>query len=103
MLQRWIAPQDGRIWRSAAYRFHGLVAEEWRRGRILLAGDAAHMTPPFMAQGMAQGMRDAQNWPGSWNASSVTAHRTHLLDTYEQERKPHVAATTRAAMTLGSR
>ena len=101
LLQRWVGPQDGRIWRSAAYRFHGLVAEAWRRGRILLAGDAAHMTPPFMAQGMAQGLRDAQNL--AWKLERVLRFGAPdtLLDTYEQERKPHVIATTEAAMTLG--
>ncbi|MBY3553649.1 bifunctional 3-(3-hydroxy-phenyl)propionate/3-hydroxycinnamic acid hydroxylase [Modestobacter lapidis] len=101
LLRRWIGPQDGRIWRSATYRFHGLVAREWRRGRILLAGDAAHMTPPFMAQGMAQGMRDALNL--AWKLERVIRHGApeDLLDTYQQERKPHVTATTRAAMTLG--
>lgn len=52
MLQRWIRPGEARLMRRAAYRFHGLVARAWRDGRILLAGDAAHMTPPFMAQGM---------------------------------------------------
>jgi 3-(3-hydroxy-phenyl)propionate hydroxylase len=101
LLERWITPEDGRIWRSAAYRFHGLVANEWRRGRILLAGDAAHMTPPFMAQGMAAGMRDAVNL--AWKLERVIHHGApdQLLDTYEQERRPHVKAVTQAAIALG--
>ena len=101
MLERWITPEDGRIWRSAAYRFHGLVANEWRRGRILLAGDAAHMTPPFMAQGMSAGMRDALNL--AWKLERVINHGApdQLLDTYEVERKPHVKAVTQAAIALG--
>jgi 3-(3-hydroxy-phenyl)propionate hydroxylase len=101
LLKRWISPGDGRIWRSAAYRFHGLVANAWRRDRILLAGDAVHMTPPFMAQGMAQGMRDAQNL--AWKLERVLRHGAPdaLLDTYQQERKPHVTQTTKAAMALG--
>jgi 3-(3-hydroxy-phenyl)propionate hydroxylase len=101
LLKRWIGPEDGRIWRSAAYRFHGLVADVWRRGRILLAGDAAHMTPPFMAQGMAQGMRDAQNL--AWKLDHVIRRGAadELLDTYQQERKPHVTTTTRTAIALG--
>lgn len=45
LLQRWLRSGEGRIWCAAAYRFHGLVAREWRRDRILLAGDSAHMTP----------------------------------------------------------
>jgi 3-(3-hydroxy-phenyl)propionate hydroxylase len=101
LLSRWLKPGEGRIWRSAAYRFHGLVAREWRQGRMLLAGDAAHMTPPFMAQGMVQGMRDALNL--AWKLERVIKQGTPdaLLDTYQQERRPHVTATTLAAMALG--
>lgn len=101
LLGRWLQPGEGRIWRSAAYRFHGLVARQWRQGRILLAGDAAHMTPPFMAQGMVQGMRDAQNL--AWKLERVIKQGAPdtLLDTYQQERRPHVTATTLAAMALG--
>jgi 3-(3-hydroxy-phenyl)propionate hydroxylase len=101
LLGRWIGPDDGRLWRSATYRFHGLVAAEWRRGRVLLAGDAAHMTPPFMAQGMAQGMRDALNL--AWKLERVVRSGApeQLLDTYQEERKPHVVTTTRTAMALG--
>jgi 3-(3-hydroxy-phenyl)propionate hydroxylase len=101
LLERWLKPGEGEIWRAAAYRFHGLVANEWRRGRILLAGDSAHMTPPFMAQGMVQGMRDALNL--AWKLERVIRGRSsaRLLDSYQQERRPHVVATTRVAMELG--
>jgi len=101
LLERWIMPGDGEIWRAAAYRFHGLVANDWRRGRILLAGDAAHMTPPFMAQGMVQGLRDALNL--AWKLERILRGRSSpgLLDTYQQERRPHVVTTTRTAMELG--
>jgi 3-(3-hydroxy-phenyl)propionate hydroxylase len=101
LLQRWIKPGDGRLWRAAAYRFHGLVAKQWRQGRLLLAGDAAHMTPPFMAQGMVQGMRDAMNL--AWKLDRVLAAKSPaaLLDTYGEERRPHVSETTRTAIALG--
>lgn len=101
LLERWITPKDGKIWRAAAYRFHGLVAQEWRRGRILLAGDAAHMTPPFMAQGMVQGLRDAQNL--AWKLERVLGGSSPatFLDTYQQERRPHVVETTLTAIELG--
>jgi 3-(3-hydroxy-phenyl)propionate hydroxylase len=101
LLERWLLPGEARLWRAAAYRFHGLVAKEWRRDRILLAGDAVHMTPPFMAQGMVQGMRDAANL--AWKLERVIKHGAPaaLLDTYQQERRPHVTATTLAAMALG--
>ncbi|HSV34714.1 MAG TPA: bifunctional 3-(3-hydroxy-phenyl)propionate/3-hydroxycinnamic acid hydroxylase, partial [Ramlibacter sp.] len=101
LLERWLRPGEGRLWRAAAYRFHGLVAREWRRGRILLAGDSAHMTPPFMAQGMVQGMRDALNL--AWKLEHVIKRGApdSLFDSYQQERRPHVTATTLAAMALG--
>lgn len=101
LLARWITPDDAELWRAAAYRFHGLVAQRWRAGRVLLAGDAAHMTPPFMAQGMVQGLRDAANL--AWKLARVVQHGAAptLLDSYEAERKPHVVATTQAAIGLG--
>lgn len=101
LLSRWIRPGEASLWRAAAYRFHGLVAERWRAGRVLLAGDAAHMTPPFMAQGMVQGLRDAANL--AWKLERVLRHGANdaLLDSYEAERKPHVEATTRSAIALG--
>jgi 3-(3-hydroxy-phenyl)propionate hydroxylase len=101
LLARWLKPGEGQLWRRAAYRFHGLVAREWRRDRILLAGDAVHMTPPFMSQGMMQGLRDAQNL--DWKLEHVLRRGApaSLLGTYQQERRPHVTATTLAAMALG--
>jgi 3-(3-hydroxy-phenyl)propionate hydroxylase len=101
LLARWIQPGDARLWRAAAYRFHGLVARQWRLGRTLLAGDAVHMTPPFMAQGMVSGMRDAHNL--AWKLQRVIAGRSpaSLLDSYMQERQPHVKQTILTAMELG--
>lgn len=101
LLSRWIKPGDGKLRRAAAYRFHGLIARQWRKGRVLLAGDAAHMTPPFMAQGMVQGLRDAQNL--AWKLARVLHGESSdaLLDTYGSERRPHVETTTRGAISLG--
>jgi 3-(3-hydroxy-phenyl)propionate hydroxylase len=65
VLQRWIGPEDATLWRQASYRFHALVAREWRRGRVFIAGDAAHQQPPFLGQGMCQGVRDVVNLTGS--------------------------------------
>lgn len=101
LLSRWIRPGEARLMRRAAYRFHGLLARAWRQGRTFLAGDAAHMTPPFMAQGMVQGLRDAHNL--AWKLDRVLHGRSpdRLLDTYFEERSPHVRQTTLAAMDLG--
>lgn len=101
MLDRWVKPGEIQLWRSAAYRFHGLVAQQWQEGRILLAGDAAHMTPPFMAQGMVQGLRDAQNL--AWKLLRVLRGQSHprLLSSYMHERRPHTIRTTQATIELG--
>jgi 3-(3-hydroxy-phenyl)propionate hydroxylase len=102
LLSRWIDPSNARLWRAASYRFHALVAREWQRGRTILAGDAAHMTPPFLGQGMCQGLRDAANL--AWKLELVLrrgASPDRLLPTYEAERAPHVRATTEAAKALG--
>lgn len=101
MLRPWLEPGQAQFWRSAIYRFHGLVAHAWRQGRCFLAGDAAHMTPPFMAQGMGQGLRDALNL--AWKLARVIHGQSPegLLDSYQQERRPHVVQTTRQAIELG--
>ncbi|WP_063621642.1 bifunctional 3-(3-hydroxy-phenyl)propionate/3-hydroxycinnamic acid hydroxylase [Bradyrhizobium sp. Ec3.3] len=101
LLGRWMTPEDGELWRAATYVFHALVANEWRRDRVLLAGDAAHMTPPFMAQGMCQGIRDAANL--AWKLELVLRERSTaaLLDSYQHERRPHVRTTTETAKMLG--
>ncbi|PIT00348.1 hypothetical protein TSA1_05945 [Bradyrhizobium nitroreducens] len=101
LLERWLTPEDGKLWRAATYVFHALVANGWRRDRVLLAGDAAHMTPPFMAQGMCQGIRDAANL--AWKLELVLKGRSgvELLDSYQHERRPHVRTTTETAKALG--
>jgi 3-(3-hydroxy-phenyl)propionate hydroxylase len=101
LLGRWLTPEDGELWRASTYVFHALVAREWRKDRVLLAGDAAHMTPPFMAQGMCQGIRDAANL--AWKLALVIKEQStaDLLDTYQQERRPHVRTTTETAKALG--
>ena len=101
LVSRWLGPEDAKLWRAASYTFHALVAKEWRRGRVFLAGDSAHMTPPFMAQGMCQGFRDAANL--AWKLSLVMKGQATgaLLDTYQLERRPHVRTTTETAKSLG--
>jgi 3-(3-hydroxy-phenyl)propionate hydroxylase len=89
------------IWRSATYRFHALVAEEWRRGRIFLAGDAAHQMPPFMAQGLCSGVRDAGNLGWKLNAVLAGDLPESALATYEAERKPHIRELVAVTKDLG--
>ena len=101
LLSRWLTPADATLWRQAAYRFHALVAGSWRRGRVFLAGDAAHQQPPFLGQGMCQGIRDVANL--AWKLEAVLRGRApdRLLDTYGQERKAHVTELTRRIKEIG--
>ncbi len=77
------------VLRQLVYTFNALVAERWRDGRVLLAGDAAHMTPQFMGQGMSSGVRDAHNLAWKFEAVLRKGADPKLIDTYESERKPH--------------
>lgn len=101
MLQRWITPDDAELERAVVYTFHSVIARGWRRGRLMIAGDSAHQTPPFLGQGMCAGIRDAANL--AWKLAMVLRGRAHesLLDTYESEREPHVRAFIALAVKLG--
>lgn len=97
----WLDGQEPEIERAVVYTFHTRTAARWRRGRVLLAGDAAHLTPPFAGQGFSSGARDAANL--AWKLADVLGGApASLLDTYEQERRPHVAAMQRTANLMGS-
>ena len=87
--------------RTAVYRFHALVVEQWRQGRVFLMGDAAHQMPPFLGQGLGAGVRDAYNL--AWKLDAVMRGQAHdaLLDTYGEERKPHVRTVVAHAKTFG--
>ena len=90
-----------KVERKAVYRFHGLVANRWRSGRAIIAGDAAHQTPPFAGQGMCSGMRDAANL--AWKLEAVLKSQADdaLLDTYQAEREPHSRALIELAIGMG--
>ncbi|MGI9416041.1 MAG: bifunctional 3-(3-hydroxy-phenyl)propionate/3-hydroxycinnamic acid hydroxylase [Hyphomicrobiales bacterium] len=92
---------DCKIVRRQVYTFHARHAEHWRKGRIFLLGDAAHLTPPFAGQGMNSGIRDAHNF--AWKAAAVVNGRLSqdVLDTYERERKPHAWALIELALMIG--
>ena len=101
LLSRWLTPEDGSLWRQASYRFHALVAGRWRAGRVFVAGDAAHQQPPFLGQGMCQGIRDVANL--CWKLGAVLRGEAPeaLLDTYGDERKAHVTELTTRIKGIG--
>lgn len=101
LISRWLPEQDYQLWRASAYRFHALILEQWKADRVFFLGDAAHMTPPFLAQGMCQGIRDALNlvWKIALVKEGLAA--PEFLETYQIERIPHVRQTTLAAKEFG--
>jgi 3-(3-hydroxy-phenyl)propionate hydroxylase len=102
LLSPWIAPDQGWLWRATPYRFHALVAQSWRRGPVYLAGDAAHQQPPFLGQGMCQGLRDVANL--TWRLDQVLTGQSPaaLLDSYQTERKAHVTELTSRIKEIGA-
>jgi len=92
LISRYVDPNEVDVKRQLVYTFNAVVADRWRNGRVLLAGDAAHMTPQFVGQGMNAGVRDADNL--SWKLAAVVKGGADpkILDTYESERRPHAKA-----------
>ncbi|GAB3090534.1 bifunctional 3-(3-hydroxy-phenyl)propionate/3-hydroxycinnamic acid hydroxylase [Lysobacter terrae] len=89
------------IERKAVYRFHARTAKSFSKGRVFLIGDAAHVTPPFVGQGMVSGLRDAANlcWKLAWVLHGRATAK--ILDTYDEERRPHAQAMIDMAKLMG--
>jgi len=96
-----VTDSDLTLLRVTEYTFRAQIADRWRRGNIFILGDAAHLTPPFVGQGMGAGMRDAMNL--AWKIAGVRdgTLAADVLDSYEQERKPHARAMIRLALNVG--
>jgi 3-(3-hydroxy-phenyl)propionate hydroxylase len=96
-----VANTELTLLRVTEYTFRAQIADRWRRGNIFLLGDAAHLTPPFVGQGMGAGMRDAANL--AWKIAEVHdgTLAADVLDTYERERKPHTRHMIRLALSIG--
>ena len=102
LLEPWdVHPGNATIERHTVYTFQARWVESWRHGRLMIAGDAAHLMPPFAGQGMCAGVRDAMNL--AWKLDLVLQGRAAetLLDTYGPERTPHVRAFIDFSMELG--
>ncbi len=101
LLAPWADARELTIERKAVYRFHARSCDRYSRGRVFLAGDAAHVTPPFVGQGLVSGLRDAANL--AWKLAWVVQHRAHpsILESYDQERRPHAVKMIALAKLMG--
>ena len=90
-----------RIERQAVYRFHARACNRFSKGRVFLAGDAAHITPPFVGQGLVSGLRDAANlaWKLAWVLKELASPT--ILTSYDEERLPHAAKMINLAKNMG--
>jgi len=102
LLAPWCDAEGVEIERTAVYRFHARQAQSFSKGRCFLIGDAAHVTPPFAGQGLVAGLRDAANlaWKLAWVLRGQANER--LLDSYDQERRPHARKIINLARFLGA-
>ncbi|MFC1414732.1 bifunctional 3-(3-hydroxy-phenyl)propionate/3-hydroxycinnamic acid hydroxylase [Streptacidiphilus sp. N1-12] len=97
-----LTPDQFQVLRVAEYTFRAQIARTWRDRRVFLLGDAAHLTPPFIGQGLGAGVRDAANL--AWKLAGVLngSWPEHVLDSYQAERKPHATAMIRLAKLIGT-
>ena len=102
LLRPWVGPDDTDIIRAAVYSFHAVIAREWQRGRIFIAGDAAHQMPPFLGQGMCAGIRDVANLAWKFDLVLRGVASESILATYQPERAPHVRTIIERAVQLGN-
>jgi 2-polyprenyl-6-methoxyphenol hydroxylase-like FAD-dependent oxidoreductase len=103
LLAPWqLTPGNADLERHTVYTFQARWADEWRRGRVLIAGDAAHLMPPFAGQGMCSGIRDSANL--AWKLDLVLSGRAGdaLLDTYTTERSAHIQNAIGMSVELGN-
>ena len=101
LLAPYLSPDQAVIERAAGYQFHAAISSEWRRGRIFLAGDAAHQTPPFLGQGMCTGIRDVANLAWKIDLVQKGLMPAQVLDSYQAERRPHALDTVDHAVAIG--
>jgi len=101
LLDAWVTPAEAELIRQTVYQFRSIVAETFIRGHVLLAGDAAHVMPPFLGQGMSSGIRDAASLAWMLDLVLRGAADPQLLDLYTTSRRPHVLAYIKESMRIG--
>ncbi len=101
LIAPWVDPQKLQIERKAVYRFHARCCNRFNKGRVFLAGDAAHITPPFVGQGLVAGLRDVANlaWKLAWVLRGQAS--ASVLNSYDEERRPHAKAMIDMAKLMG--
>ena len=100
-LKPWLSPKEAYLERKAIYIFQSAIARKWRKGRIFIAGDAAHLMPPFMGQGMCAGIRDASNLAWKISLCIKNKHDGKFLDTYQTERFSNAKEYIETTMRMG--
>ena len=100
-LKPWLKSSEAKIERKAIYTFQSAIAKKWRKERIFLAGDAAHLMPPFMGQGMCAGVRDASNLAWKINHCIKQGHNEKLLNSFQSERFSNVKEYIQTTMKMG--
>jgi 2-polyprenyl-6-methoxyphenol hydroxylase-like FAD-dependent oxidoreductase len=96
-----VTSDQAELIRTAVFQFRSRVATQWRAGRVLLAGDAAHLMPPFLGQGLISGIRDAVSLTRRLDVALRGLASERLLDTYQIEREPHVLDIIRQSIAVG--
>ena len=101
LMRPWTNGEDVEIERLAVYRFHARIVERFSVGRVFLAGDAAHVAPPFAGQGLVSGLRDAANlaWKLAWTVRGWAS--ADILSSYDLERRTHASSTIELARFMG--
>ena len=101
LLRPWTGASEPEIERVAVYRFHARLVDRFQQGRVFLVGDAAHITPPFVGQGLVAGLRDTANlaWKLAWVARGEID--ASVLDSYDVERRAHARSMIRLARFMG--
>ncbi len=101
LIDPWTPRGTYEIRRAAVYQFHAATADRWQAGRVFIAGDAAHQTPPFLGQGMNAGMRDVINL--AWKLPMVVngVAEESLLESYHAERNAHAHDLVDWAVSIG--